>query len=133
MSDNDASGILSELDGARAELEAWRSDPAKSKRIPASVWEKAVRACSEHGLHTVSRVLVLSYSDLKGHVNGLPGRRHCKAGAAVAFVEVTPVPSAEDSSCIIELSKASGTRMRICVKSSEVVDWCRIKEAFLGA
>jgi hypothetical protein len=54
-------------------------------------------------------------------------------GLRPAFVEVKPSAPSEDLACVIELEKGGGTRMRICVKSEGSVDWCRIKEAFLGA
>jgi hypothetical protein len=34
---------------------------------------------------------------------------------------------------MVELEKGNGTRMRICVRDRATVDWCRLKEAFLGA
>lgn len=128
-------GGASELESARVELEGWRADPSKGRQIPASVWEKAVHAARADGIHTVSRVLGLSYSDLKSHMAGGPRRRTGRPGGAVSFVEVTPAPaaSAESSSCMIELSKAGGTRLCISLKSAAAVDWCRIREAFLGA
>jgi hypothetical protein len=33
----------------------------------------------------------------------------------------------------VELEKGNGTRMRIFVRDGATVDWCRMKEAFLGA
>jgi hypothetical protein len=77
----------------------------------------------------VSKALGLDYSCLKKRVAGKGGNEKRSLGVKPAFVEVKP----EDLSCVIELEKGGGTRMRICVKSAGSVDWCRIKEAFLGA
>jgi len=35
--------------------------------------------------------------------------------------------------CVVELEKGNGTRMRICVRDAAGVDWGKLKEAFLGA
>ena len=134
MSEMVVSGVgASELESARVELEGWRAEPSKGRQIPASVWEKAVHAARADGIHTVSRALGLSYSDLKSRMTGGSRRRTGGPGGAVSFVEVTPAPVAEASSCTIELSKAGGPRLCISLKSAAAVDWCRIKEAFLGA
>lgn len=126
-------GGASELESARIELERWRSDPSKGRRIPDRVWENAVHAARVDGIHTVSRALGLSYSDLKSHMTLSPRHRSGRPGGAVSFVEITSPSQAEGSACTIELSKAGGTRLCISLGSAAAVDWCRIKEAFLGA
>jgi hypothetical protein len=124
---------VSELEAARGELERWRSDPSRSGRIPAKVWELAVGAARTQGVHAVSRALRLSYSDLKAHMHGGKQPHAATTGGGISFVEVTTAPAAEGSACTIELSKAGGTRLCISLDSAAAVDWCRLKEAFLGA
>lgn len=132
MSNGSSSGILVELEQVREELAAWRANPAKGKAIPDSVWHKASCAAKKHGINPVSKALGLDYTYLKKRMAG-GGRKRRRCGLVPAFVEVKAEPSSAELACVIELEKGSGTRMRICVKSGSSVDWCRIKEAFLGA
>jgi hypothetical protein len=34
---------------------------------------------------------------------------------------------------LVELEKGNGAKLRVCVDDAAAVDWCRVKEAFLGA
>ena len=81
----------------------------------------------------VSKVLKLSHADLKRHVNGGEVRPRPENALRPAFIEVKPESPGEGLACVIELTKGSGTRLRISLPSAGSVDWCRIKEAFLGA
>ena len=126
-------GMGTELEEVRGALAEWRASPGKVQRIPDAVWRKAVRAAKRHGLNPVSKALGLDYNCLKKHVAGTGRVGNRRTGLSPAFVEVKPVAPSDDLACIIEMEKGGGTRMRICVKSAGSVDWCRIKEAFLGA
>jgi hypothetical protein len=97
------------------------------------VWEQAIILAKKYGVHAVSKELKLSHGDLKRHVIGVAGRQYRETGLMPTFIEVKPESAAEEVGCVIELTKGSGTRMRISLKSAGSVDWCRIKEAFLGA
>lgn len=132
MNKGSGSGLVMELEPVRGALAAWRATPEKGQRIPDAVWRKAVRAAKRHGLNPVSKALGLDYNCLKKHAESGWNRKKAVA-LAPAFVEVKPASPPEDLACVIEMEKGGGTRMRICVKSAGSVDWCRIKEAFLGA
>jgi hypothetical protein len=133
MNNDSGSGLATELEQVRGALAEWRSTPGTGQRIPDALWRKAVRAAKRHGLNPVSKALGLDYNCLKKHAaeSGRIGKR--PVDPAPAFVEVKPASPPEDLACVIEMEKGGGTRMRICVKSAGFVDWCRIKEAFLGA
>jgi len=133
MSSDSSDGLATELEQVRGALMAWRATPGRGQRIPDAVWRKAVRAAKRHGLNPVSKGLGLDYKCLKQHVaeSGVGGKRTVELPPT--FVEVKPEAPREDVACVIEMEKGGGTRMRICVKSAGSVDWCRIKEAFLGA
>ena len=118
------------IEGARAELEAWRAQRRRGERIPARVWRSAVRAASRHGVHQVSQALGLDYMRLKRRVEQ---GSESGSGSEVAFVELGGGPVEAGAGCVVELEKGNGTRMRICVRDAARVDWCRMKEAFLGA
>lgn len=131
--DSGRSGLLAELEQVRGALAAWRAMPGKGQRIPPAVWRKAVQSAKKHGLNAVSKALGLDYNCLKRHVagSGLGGKKPLEP--TPAFVEMKPAEPVEDLTCVIEMEKDGGARMRICVKSAGSVDWRRIKEAFLGA
>jgi hypothetical protein len=125
--------FLAEVEPVREELAAWRGNPEKARTIPDAIWDKATVLAKKYGVHAVSNVLKMSHGDLKRHVTGGTGRQHLETGLMPAFIEVKPESASEELGCVIELTKGSGTRMRISLKSAGSVDWCRIKEAFLGA
>lgn len=133
MNNGSSNGLAAELGQVREALMAWRATPGRGQKIPDAVWRQAVRAAKRHGLNPVSKALGLDYSCLKRRVVGDGGSGHGRCELMPAFVEVKAPVSPEDIACVIELEKGGGTRMRICVKSAGSVDWCRIKEAFLGA
>jgi len=133
MSSGNGRGLVTELEQVREALATWRVTPGKGQRIPDAVWRKAVRAAKRHGLNPVSKALGLDYNCLKKHAAERGWNRKKAVDLAPAFVEVKPETPPDDLACVIEMEKGGGTRMRICVKSAGSVDWCRIKEAFLGA
>jgi hypothetical protein len=133
MSEESGGGVTTELEQVRGALARWRAARGKGQRIPEALWREAVRAAKRHGLNPVSRALGLDYSCLKRRLVGSGWNRKKAVALTPAFVEVKPASLPEDLACVIELEKGGGTRMRICVKSAGSVDWCRIKEAFLGA
>jgi len=133
MNKGSADGFLTELEPVREELTVWRANPEKGKAIPDSVWRKAVCVAKQYGVNPVSKALGLDYNYLKRCMARGGVRVRGKTGAVPAFVEIEPEAAASELACVIELEKGGGTRMRICVKSAHSVDWCRIKEAFLGA
>lgn len=120
----------------RTELDAWRARRRKGDRIPADVWLHAAAAARVHGVSRTSAALGLGYLDLKRRT----GRVGVAGTAVPGFVEVTGFAAAgagerpeQGLSCVVELEKGNGVRMRICVGDAAAVDWGRLKEAFLGA
>lgn len=123
--------LWAELEPVRGELTAWRAGAGKGRKIPDALWRKAAQAAKRYGLNPVSKKLGLDYNCLKRRVSQVRGGRTPRL--MPTFVEVKPAAPSGDFACLVELEKASGTRMRICVQSVGAVDWGRIKEAFLGA
>jgi hypothetical protein len=120
------------IDGVRAELEAWRARRRRGERIPGGVWRSVVRAAQRHGVHRVSRALGLDDVHVKRRVAEAKAHGETECGEGV-FVELAGTAVAPGAACVVELEKGNGTRMRICVRDGATVDWCRMKEAFLGA
>lgn len=132
MSGRAERGLPVAIEQVRMKLEGWREGRRRGQRIPVAVWQAAVRAAQRHGVHRVSRELGLDYVRLKRRVAEGTQRGTGEQGEAV-FVELDGVRGTADAACVVELEKGNGTRMRICVRDGATVDWCRMKEAFLGA
>lgn len=133
MSNERVDEYLSEMEPVREALAAWRGTPGRGQRIPQAVWEQATVLAKKYGIHPVCTVLKLSYSDLKRHVMAGEGGQRSVAGRQPVFIEVKPELPGEGRACVIELTKGNATRLRISLPRADSVDWCRIKEAFLGA
>ena len=117
------------LEQVRAELNAWRGQRRKGDRIPEEVWRRAAGAVRQYGLNAVSRALRLDYYHLKRRAARSQALRH----ASPQFVELGSQETEAQLSCLVELEKGNGARMRICVRDVAGVDWGKLKEAFLGA
>lgn len=132
MATNNGKGLAVEIDRAKVGFAAWRETRRGAERIPGGLWEAAVRAAREHGVHRVSRELKLDYNHLKRRCGGMTRGRAATASAPV-FVELDGPAAEAGLACLVELEKGNGTRMRICVRDTVAVDWSKLKEAFLGA
>jgi hypothetical protein len=132
MATNSSKGLAGGLERARTGFAAWRETRRGAERIPDGLWDEAVRAARQHGVHRVSRELGLDYSHLKRRCGGM-ARGHAATASAPVFVELDGSAAAEGLACLVELEKGNGTRMRICVRDTVAVDWGKLKEAFLGA
>jgi hypothetical protein len=117
----------------RAQFDAWRGQRRRGERIPEELWRAAAGAARAHGVHLVSRALGLDYVQLKQRVGGVVRARPVLERAPALFVELKGPADESAAACVVELEKSNGTRMRICVREAATVDWCRMKEAFLGA
>ena len=133
MSNDSGNEFLAEMNPVCEELAGWRGNPGRGPKIPDTVWEKAAVLAKKYGIQAVCKALKVSHSDLKRHVPGGDGRQRSETGRRPAFIEVKPESPGEGLACVIELTKVSGTRLRISLPTAGSVDWCRIKEAFLGA
>lgn len=120
------------IERVRAQFDIWRARKRKGARIPEPLWQAAADAARRHGVYPVSRAVRLEYSHLKRRVSG---GRPCRNDESrePEFIELGGGVVGAGVGCIVELEKGNGTRMRISVRDGAAVDWCRVKEAFLGA
>ena len=118
------------LSRVQTKFKSWREQKQGRERIPEALWQAAVRVARKHGVNQVSSVLGLDYSHLKRRTSQ---KAKVSPASEPVFVEMQGVQDQRDPTCIVELEKENGTRMRICVRDSATVDWARMKEAFLGA
>lgn len=62
--------IPGSLEEARDLFAAWRNKPHRPRKIPEDLWNIAVGLCGRHSICAVSKVLRLSYKDLRIRVRG---------------------------------------------------------------
>jgi len=116
------------IERVRSQFEEWRAHKGNRRdRIPERLWSAAAEAAQRHGVHAVSRAVRIEHSALRRRVQATPSG----VSDTPAFIEMDNATGSVG--CIVELEKGNGTRMRICVRDGAAVDWCRMKEAFLGA
>jgi hypothetical protein len=53
------------LESVQQQFESWRISRSKREPIPETLWEAAVKLCLAHPRTYVSRILRLSFADLK--------------------------------------------------------------------
>lgn len=128
MSKQTEKGLPEAIERVREQFEEWRAHKSGRDRIPERLWLAAADAARRHGVHAVSRVVRLDHATLRRRVEEWAG----KGNVPEAFIELGP-EQPPGVGCIVELEKGNGTRMRICARDGALVDWARMKEAFLGA
>jgi hypothetical protein len=116
------------------DLRGWREQRRHGQRIPQELWNGAVSAARRHGLHQISQALKLDYYQLKRRVGG-EKKGKGNGSKSEALFEELPAMVARNSEarCVVELEKGNGAKLRVSVSDAATVDWCRVKEAFLGA
>ena len=97
---------------ARREFGRWRRGRRGRQRIPQGLWDLAVEAAAEHGIHQVSRVLGLNHSALKAAVQKRTDKVVGDAAAA-GFVELAWPAAGGSGACMIEAEDGRGTMLRI--------------------
>lgn len=133
MKSDRMTGLPAEVERVRVRLEKWRAQRRAGQRIPEDVWADAARVARRHGLSRVCEALGLEYKGLKRRTQ-LSEEPSCRtAGGEGLFVELAPAARPEGLSCVVELEKGNGAKLRVSVGDASAVDWCRVKEAFLGA
>lgn len=133
MSNGSGDEYQAEMEPVREAFAAWRGTPGRGQRIPDALWDQATVLAKKYGIYVLCKALKLSHSDLKRRVTAGDDDPRSQTGRQPVFIEVKPESPGEGRACVIELTKSSGTRLRISLPTTGSVDWCRIKEAFLGA
>jgi len=123
-----------EIELVRGQFDEWREQRRHGQRIPKELWSAAVQASRRHGLNRVSTALGLDYSCLKRRAGkSQASKSEAMVVADPLFVEVAAQKAEVATTCLVELEKGNGAKLRVCVADAATVDWCRLKEAFLGA
>jgi hypothetical protein len=94
------------LTSVRRDLDGWRQEPARTRRIPEPLWAAAVEVAREHGVAATSRELGLDYYALKKRVES--SRRPLGGFVEVAWPEMSPAAES-----VLELEDGHGARLRV--------------------
>ncbi len=125
--------LPAEVKRLRGRLLKWRGERRRGQRIPEELWVAAVRAARRHGLNHVSRALAVNYYQLKRRLGQAEEPSEARTEAGAAFMELPARRAEGDASCVVELEKGNGAKLRVSVTDASTVDWAQVKEAFLGA
>jgi hypothetical protein len=103
------------LASVRRDLDDWRQEPGRTRRIPEPLWAAAVAVARDHGVAAASRALGLDYYALKKRVesSGLPGSGFVE----VAWPATSPAPEG-----VLELEDGRGGRLRVELRGAAVAE-----------
>jgi hypothetical protein len=128
------------LEEARQSFEHWRATREKFGPIPAELWKEAVELAGKYPVTTVSKVLRLSYADLRKRMNGEASGSRGKGSEAimvgkasgVSFVDILTGGNHQERGkqpdCGLEINDGSGFSMKLQCRgeSSEFLSICRV-------
>ena len=122
-------GLPAQLEMMRQRFEQWRRTRPARTRIPASLWDGAVKMAQTYGVCQTARALRVGYYSLKTRVESTAAAADPPdhPGPA-AFVELTIPTRTASGECTVELEDAAGTKMRIRLQNLEtpaLVALCR--------
>jgi len=119
MEDQNLSAFKPTLEEVSAQLEHWRKNKRNNREpIPKDLWQAAAELARRHSINTVSKVLRLSYADLKDRLYGPSIPKQKTKEKPVSFIELKynqPLSAAETT---VDMENKKGYRMRISFKGS---------------
>lgn len=144
-----------ELQSVMSRFEDWRKncrELGRRSRIPEELWDLAVALTEKYAIGSVAKVLRLGYDDFKKRVQRQSLKGHDADADADASLNQLQSPSfvelklsapfgspglgsgsqgTQGSQCLMELSRADGTHMRIYSTAESSIDITRLCESFL--
>jgi len=99
-------------------FETWRKRKKPGSRIPKSLWAGAVDLCGVHSICEVSRALGLNYTELKRRYAAATQEAQMQQPTSACFVEIPAL--AISSTCVVELSNASGATMKMTFQAQSL-------------
>jgi hypothetical protein len=122
-----------DLERVGDQFATWRSGRKAGERIPARLWEEAVKLATKHGVSRTATTLKLDYYSLKKRLDQREVRADSRSPGA-AFVELPAsisLPMAGEYS--IELEDGRGASMRVTIKGGGVPDLIALSRSFWNA
>lgn len=122
--------VPAELVRAAARWAQWRRTRRLGARIPESLWKLALELAARHGVSRTAIALRVDYYALKKRLDAQTPPRRVGSAAAPAFVELPPPSLTTAGGCVIEFEKASGAKMRIELRGSQIPDLAALGRSF---
>ena len=99
------------------ELERWRNDPARPRRIPEALWRAAAAIAGEHGVSKTARALGLDYYALAKRLGASPEREPSRAFVELPWPAIATAPDYR-----LELEDGHGARLRVELRGAGRTD-----------
>lgn len=116
------------LAATRDRFVAWRAARSGHTRIPAPLWKAAVRCAAKHGVYPTVRALGLDYKCLKSRLLSSAGA--ASPARPPAFVEIIPTGGSAPTSCVLEVERPGGAKLRIELRGSALPDLAELARRF---
>jgi hypothetical protein len=113
------------------QLDEFRSTQPRRRKLPESLWQRAVELARKHGVYAVAHPLRLDYVGLKKRLGGVPRLR--QKASKPAFVELIAPQAATLKECVIEFESLRGGKVRIQWKAAVAPDWTSLLRAWRDA
>ena len=114
---------------ARRRLQEWRSRESRPFRIPAPLWEAAVRCAAKFGVCPTARALGLDYNSLKKRLRATAGAPPVTTSPP-AFVELVTPARGAPAECILEIERPGGAKLRVELRGSGIPDLADLARRF---
>jgi len=121
-----------QLEQLQDRFEVWRSGRVGRAHLPRELWSEAANVARQCGVYRTAKVLRLSYSSLKQHVqgDGLRRRKLGRLGRAPKFVELRPLSPAAMAECSVELENVRGGKIKIQLSGRAVGELSNLARLF---
>lgn len=118
----------------REELKDYRKSKKKRSRIPERLWEAAIDLYPEHSIYQIAKTLRLDYASVKKRI--LQRQKKKAPPVTPAFIQVDipgppKLPEADKNEWLIEMENADGAKMKISVKSSQMLNITAMCQNFM--
>lgn len=122
-----------EVRGLSKKFERWRASKQGRERIPAKLWDAAVKLCEKHRVHRVARWLRLNHTVLRDRAKDPVGRGSRRFPR---FVELAPpaLPPATAALAeyLLEVERAGERTLRVRVRGVGVAEVAALAGALRG-
>ena len=98
---------------ARREFDRWRRTRPRGARIPAQLWRTAVALAQRHGVSKTASALGLDYYAVKKRLTRVAPREPIREDRPASFVELPPGCLSPSGTCVLELERPKGSRLRL--------------------
>ena len=119
------------LEEIKDKLESWRRNKTNHRQpIPKDLWQAAADLARGHSINQVSKVLRLSYADLKNRLYGSPVTSKKHVQKRPSFIELKYSQPLMSEEITVDIENKKGCKMKISFK--EKFDILELIKSFCG-